>query len=260
MDTPSCAQVSRALRTLVQRESVVRNFDKNPDAWERVRPHITGEASISHRMLDHLVTNGFPCEAYDVRNGVWRHYQAEQETLVKRLQKKRIDPFGRDHSGTGKFIYRGVATTEAQLTFFWWAHRHGLLDYVCSHADEIRTDMRLLSQHSSGVNGDSLSSSSSSSSSPQRPLPPVPHAQIAQNTFSPMMTLVTPGAAARKLGAAAMSGEYTEVERQTMMETLEHNLKSSAPPKQRRRVRPRRPTARSVVADEVTAASVYVSK
>jgi len=106
---------------------------------------------LSLRLLDWFVTNYAKQYGviYDIKkiNGrtdkffVWIEYQAELDSD----SKKSFDPFGRGKSKgmTIALEYENgtIDTTLAQLTFFRWAIKYGIIDYVREHINEIYDDM-----------------------------------------------------------------------------------------------------------------------
>lgn len=73
---------------------------------------------------------------------VWQKYNS---TLSSGYGKKLFDPFGRGKDN-GKLIClehndKIVYTTLAQLNYFQWAIKNGVIDYVKEHLDEIYADM-----------------------------------------------------------------------------------------------------------------------
>lgn len=116
---------------------------------------------LSLRLLDWFVTNYAKQYGviYDIKkiNGrtdkffVWIEYDAE----LNSDSKKTFDPFGRGKSD-GKTIAleyeagKVIETTLAQLNFFRWAIKYGIIDYVREHTDEIYEDMCVRS--SSAIN------------------------------------------------------------------------------------------------------------
>lgn len=107
---------------------------------------------LSLRLLDWFVTNYAKQYGtiYDIKklNGksekffVWIEYQAELDSD----RKESFDPFGRGKS-KGKAIEleyeegKTLHTTLAQLSFFRWAIKYGVIDYVRAHLDHIYEDM-----------------------------------------------------------------------------------------------------------------------
>ena len=107
---------------------------------------------LSLRLIDWFVTNYSKHYGtfYDIKkaNGkihnflVWYEYQSESGSE----KKSYFDPFRRGKNN-GKLIKleytegKSLETTIGQLTFFRWAIKNGVIDYVRIHVEEIYKDM-----------------------------------------------------------------------------------------------------------------------
>jgi len=153
-------------RCALQKMSVLEFFQHDAN-WDAVRRYVAGacvaadksdgacvattggaekfedDKSVSLRMIDYFVTNyarKILCEV-DTPRGRVNIYQSMQSAL-RGLNKKRMDPFCRQHVDSDGITLRGVKTNVAQLSFFRWAIINGVLGYIEAHAQEIRDDMR----------------------------------------------------------------------------------------------------------------------
>jgi hypothetical protein len=121
-------------------------FEANPAAWdlvityvERKRPLPDGTPPVSLRLIEYLVRTHAQrhiCVTTDARGD--RHDIAAEFAQQKRGRRKRaFDPFRRDGPQPITFHGRTLMTTYAQLTFFMWCLRCGVLAYAQQHRDEI---------------------------------------------------------------------------------------------------------------------------
>lgn len=129
----------KAARNEIMKRSVVNYWDANPSAWESVQAYLK---QYTLRFVDFFVTSYARSNVCEYPNpiggGVFNVYHSMQE-MLNGLNKEHLDPFKRS-GGEGDFEYRGVRTNVAQLTFFRWAHVHGVFEYMAKHREEIDAD------------------------------------------------------------------------------------------------------------------------
>jgi hypothetical protein len=109
-----------------------------PENLNRVKNILSGESTISLRLLDWLVTNYAKKKdvAYKKDDRFVNVYLAYKSHL-KAYSKKMFDPFCR----WKKTIFNGMDTTVGQLNFFEWAIQDGVLDYLEANYDDVHADM-----------------------------------------------------------------------------------------------------------------------
>lgn len=122
----------------------LEQFYANEIHFERVRSILSGESTISLRLLDWLVTNYAKKHniSYITKQG-GRHcivYLAYKSHL-KAYSKKMFDPFCRSK----RIQFRGLDTTVGQLNFFEWAIQDEILDFLDAHFEEVHSDMEACS-------------------------------------------------------------------------------------------------------------------
>lgn len=140
--------------------SVLQYFSEEPARWDRIYPLLlldgddAQEERISFRLLDYLVTTyskthvcQYQVQDSDGQTRLVNIHQSAQ-TLLKGVHKRSLDPFCRrnkclDNDGLFEFGHgeKRARTSAAQLLFFRWALRYGVIDYAEQHAAEIRADM-----------------------------------------------------------------------------------------------------------------------
>lgn len=120
--------------------SVVRYFDENPEALEKLRLVLRGRVpGVSLRLLDYLVTNYSKSTnaSFVAPDGervrLFREYKAQ----LRGYSKLAFDPFARRCRIVVEFGGVAMETTVAQLNFFRWAISRGVVDYASLHASEI---------------------------------------------------------------------------------------------------------------------------
>lgn len=126
----------------------LEKFYVDPQVFDEFRHVVTGQSSMSLRVLDWLVTNyakknnivyGICVKDRDVTFNMFLEYKSQLKAYSKRF----FDPFCR----RGRVVHRGVETTVGQLNFFRWALQYGVLEFARRHHDEIEHDMLDSIQH-----------------------------------------------------------------------------------------------------------------
>lgn len=122
--------------------------DNDYKKMREIIPIITGESSVSIRLIDWFVTN------YAKKNFTqYRLTKESGETVrfnvylsyklcLKSYNKRRFDPFqrwDRIHIPFGN--NQVIQTTLGQLNFFKWALENKILEYIKDHKNEIEMDM-----------------------------------------------------------------------------------------------------------------------
>jgi hypothetical protein len=114
-------------------------FYSKPDNLARAKAIISGESTISLRLIDWLVTNYAKKHNISYVTSGGRHvivYLAYKAHL-KAYSKKMFDPFCR----WKRIQFLEMNTTVGQLSFFEWAIQDEVLEYLHTHYDEVQRDM-----------------------------------------------------------------------------------------------------------------------
>lgn len=146
-------KMGHARRYEIQKRSVLRYFE-NEEKWAIVYEYLTGK-TFSCRFLDHAITDYarvHNCQYHitDEATGerhLFNIYHSAQ-TILCGVHKKHMDPFRRRNKsmkGGGFFDFgsgdKMCRVNVPVLTFFRWAIRNKVLDYLEEHQQEIRDDM-----------------------------------------------------------------------------------------------------------------------
>jgi hypothetical protein len=152
LSVPSLQHAGKTSR----RESVCQFFNENDETrWDVVRPFLLPKSPIPLRTWDFLVSSfarvhcaecwSLQSEVRPETSRLVNIYVASQAVLMA-VNKKNCDPFRRVHAagGGGVFVFREVATTTAQLTFFRWALIYGIVAYMQLNHERISAEMMAL--------------------------------------------------------------------------------------------------------------------
>ena len=131
---------------------------------------ISGESSISLRLVDWFVTN-YAKEKYTIydisKNNTTERFKVynNYKLMLKSYSKKRFDPFCRWDRITIPYNNIYIQTTIGQLNFFKWIIENNILDYIADNYTSIEKDMNLRNKSNSKNNSYSSTSSEMSSDS-----------------------------------------------------------------------------------------------
>jgi hypothetical protein len=118
----------------------LETFYSKPEHFQRIQSILSGDSSISLRLIDWLVTNYAKKHniSYMTKTGnrhviVYLSYKSH----LKAYSKKMFDPFCRHK----KIQFQGLNTTVGQLNFFEWAIQDEVLDYLVENLESVQADM-----------------------------------------------------------------------------------------------------------------------
>ena len=134
---------------------IQRALSENPELADAYCKMLGSTRAVSLRTLDWLVTNyAKRVSLRIVTNGRPVYVHDAYRTALAAFRRRNFDPFCRTGSAAAKqnsnveFIRadgRRVRTSVAQLNFFEWAHRMGVLEYAREFAGVITSDMNAAS-------------------------------------------------------------------------------------------------------------------
>ena len=136
-------------------------FYKDEKQLTRMLTIITGESSISLRIVDWFVTN-FAKKYYTLIDDDNKRFKVyfDYKLKLKAYSKRRFDPFCRWDRIS--MPYKGetcIETTIGQLNFFKWALENKVIDYIESNYSSIEKDMN--HRNSTSKRKESISSENS---------------------------------------------------------------------------------------------------
>ncbi len=88
---------------------------------------------------------------YKMKNNKMFNVYKSYKDQLKKFQKKGFDPFKRDNEGFSSFSLKyidkqgnkcDIDITVGQLTFFKWCIENEILEYITTHIDTIKTEMK----------------------------------------------------------------------------------------------------------------------
>jgi len=116
----------------------LEKFYSNPDNLTIVKRILTGESSISLRLIDWFVTNY--AKKYNIAfmsNNKHVIVYLAYKSHLKAYSKKMFDPFCR----WKRIKFHDFETTVGQLNFFEWAITDNILKYLETNQEQIHSDM-----------------------------------------------------------------------------------------------------------------------
>jgi len=121
------------------------DFYKNEDNLNNMLKIITGESTISLRIVDWFATNyakkNFTLYDIDDRKKRFKVYE-DYKLKLKAYSKKRFDPFCRWERICIPYKENtSIETTIGQLNFFKWAIENKVVDYILENHSLIENDM-----------------------------------------------------------------------------------------------------------------------
>jgi hypothetical protein len=153
-DAAAAAAVQQPQQQQQQRAGLCRllmvsltRFYLTSNHMEQVLPFITGESSVSLRLIDWFVTN-FTKKHNSVltrvvdNDVVHFNIHLSYRAQLKAYSKQQFDPFRRREKIQFHYsVGACVVTTVGQLNFFRWMIENQVLQYVAAHAHIVEQDM-----------------------------------------------------------------------------------------------------------------------
>jgi hypothetical protein len=136
-------------------------FYKDEKQLTRMLTIITGESSISLRIVDWFVTN-YAKKYYTLIDDDNKRFKVyfDYKLKLKAYSKRRFDPFCRwDRISMPYKAETCIETTIGQLNFFKWALENNVIDYIESNYSSIEKDMN--HRNSTSKRKESISSENS---------------------------------------------------------------------------------------------------
>jgi hypothetical protein len=129
-------------------------FYKNDDNLNKMLKIVTGDSTISLRIVDWFVTN-YSKKYFTLYNigsdadedGNYRNFRrfkvyVDYKLKLKAYSKKRFDPFCRwERISIPYKSHTSIETTIGQLNFFKWCIENKIIDYIENNYNEIENDM-----------------------------------------------------------------------------------------------------------------------
>ena len=164
MKKKSIVKEEKSGKKIIKEDSILNNgtkllissllkFYKNPDNIEIIVNIINRKTDYSLRILEWLCNNY--SKKYNITylnphsNTIFNVYLSYKSHLDS-YQKKKFDPFKRNHVGFGTFILpykdkigidKQIETTAGQLNFLKWCIENNILEYVKTNLYDIKSDM-----------------------------------------------------------------------------------------------------------------------
>jgi hypothetical protein len=118
----------------------LEKFYQNQENLEKIREIITGNSTISLRLIDWFVTNfAKKFNTAFMFEGKYVIVYPSYKSHLKAYSKKMFDPFCR----CKRIKFADMETTVGQLNFFEWIITDGILNYILEHREKIHQDMEL---------------------------------------------------------------------------------------------------------------------
>lgn len=136
----------------------LKKYYENDAILTRMLKIITGESSISLRIVDWFVTNYAKknCISYSIFiNGEWKRFNVHNDykLKLKSYNKINFDPFCRRERITMPYKNgTSIETTIGQLNFFKWAIETGIVNYIEDNYSVIENDMNARNSSSKRAN------------------------------------------------------------------------------------------------------------